>query len=216
MQLLSVNVGLPREVEWQGRTVRTSIWKTPVPGRVRLDRLNLEGNGQADLSVHGGPDKAAYAYPSEHYAYWRGEMPGMDLPTGVFGENLTIAGLLEDEVHIGDRFRVGTAEVMVTQPRMPCHKLGIRFGRADMVKRFLQSGRCGFYLAVISEGEVAAGDPIARLSTDERRFAVPAMFALRIDERADAERLRAAIALPALAASWREHFRERLARLGGA
>ena len=216
MQLLSVNAGLPREVQWQGRTVRTSIWKHPVPGRVRLGRLDLEGNGQADLSVHGGPDKAAYAYPSEHYAYWREELPGMDLPAGAFGENLTIAGLPESEVHIGDRFRIGTAEVMVTQPRMPCYKLGIRFGRADMVRRFLRSGRCGFYLAVLKEGEIGAGDAIERLSTDARRFGVPAMFALRSDERADAEMLRAAIELPALAASWREHFRERLARLGAA
>jgi len=216
MQLSSVNVGLPRKVEWQGRTVRTSIWKAPVTGRVRLGKRDAEGNGQADLSVHGGPDKTAYAYPFEHYAYWRGELPGMDLPPGVFGENLTTTGLLEQDVHIGDRFRIGTAEVMVTQPRMPCYKLAIRFGRADMVKRFLRGGRCGFYLAVLKEGEIGAGDAIERLSTDERRFGVPAMFALRNDERADAGRLRAAIELPALAASWREHFRERLARLGGA
>src|SRR5213596_3826739 len=160
MKLLSVNVGLPREVEWKGKIVCTSIFKAPVPGRVRVARLNLEGDQQSDLSVHGGIDKAIYAYPSEHYSLWRHELPGMDLPWGVFGENFTTEGLLEETVHIGDRFRIGSAEFVVTQPRMPCFKLGIRFDRPDIVKRFLQSGRTGLYLAVLKEGEVAAGDSI--------------------------------------------------------
>jgi MOSC domain-containing protein YiiM len=150
---VSVNVGLPREVHWRGKTVRTSIWKTPVEGPVRATTLNLRGDQQSDLSVHGGPDKAVYAYPCEHYVYWRDELRDMDLPWGAFGENFTTRGLLEEGVHIGDRLRVGSAEFIVTQPRMPCFKLGIRFGHPDMVKRFLRSGRTGFYLAVLREGK---------------------------------------------------------------
>ena len=140
MKLVSVSVGLPLEVEWNGKIIRTSIWKTPVEGRVRVNALNVEGDQQSDLSVHGGRDKAVYVYPSEHYLYWRDELPGMDLPWGAFGENFTTEGLLEEEVQIGDRIRVGsTAEFVVTQPRMPCFELGLRFGRHDMVKRFLGS-----------------------------------------------------------------------------
>jgi MOSC domain-containing protein YiiM len=160
VRLVSVNVGLPRHVEWRGRRVRTSIWKEPVGGRVRVTRLNVEGDRQADLRVHGGPDKAVYAYPSEHYAYWRRELPDVDFPWGAFGENLTTEGLLETGVRVGDRLRAGSAEFVVTDPRMPCYKLGVRFGRDDMVKRFMASGRSGFYLAVLAEGDVAAGDPI--------------------------------------------------------
>jgi MOSC domain-containing protein YiiM len=160
MRAISVNVGRPREVEWRGEIVRTSIFKQPVGGRVRVASRNLAGDEQADLSVHGGPEKAVYAYPSEHYAFWRDELPGVDLPWGMFGENLTTAGLLEDALRIGDRLRVGSTELMVTQPRMPCFKLCLRFGRVDMVERFLASGRHGFYLAVLREGHVAAGDPL--------------------------------------------------------
>ena len=145
MRVVSLNVGLPREMEWHGRTVRTSIFKTPADRRLRVTTLNLEGDQQSDLSVHGGVAKAVYAYPSEHYEYWRRELPQADLPWGVFGENLTTEGLLEEDVRIGDRLRVGSAEFVVTQPRMPCFKLGIRFGRPDIVKRFLHSGRTGFY-----------------------------------------------------------------------
>ncbi len=143
--LISVNVGLPRTVEWKGREVTTGIFKEPVAGRVKLRTLNLDGDGQADLSVHGGPDMAVYAYPAEHYRYWRKELPRMDLPWGMFGENFTTEGILEDSVNIGDRFRIGAAELMVTQIRVPCYKLGMKFGRDDMVKRFLASRRSGFY-----------------------------------------------------------------------
>jgi len=129
MELISINVGLPREVDWRGRKVLTSIWKTPVEGRVAVRQLNLAGDQQSDLSVHGGPEKAVYVYPSEHYAYWREELPGVDLPWGAFGENLTTQGLREDSVQIGDRLRIGSADFLVTQPRMPCYKLGIRFTR---------------------------------------------------------------------------------------
>jgi MOSC domain-containing protein YiiM len=172
MKLLSVNVGLPREIEWRGQLVRTSIFKAPVPGRVRVSAFNLEDDKQSDLSVHGGVDKAVYAYPSEHYPFWREELPGVDLPWGIFGENFTTEGVLEETVHIGDRLQVGSAEFVVTQPRMPCYKLAIRFDRPDIVKRFLRSGRTGFYLAVIREGEVIAGDPIKLLARDEHGVTV--------------------------------------------
>jgi MOSC domain-containing protein YiiM len=152
MKLLSVNVGVPREIEWNGKLVRTSIFKALVQGRLRVGKLNLDGDQQSDLSVHGGIDKAVYAYPSEHYSFWREELPGIDLPRGVFGENFTTEGLLEETVHIGDRFRVSSAEFVVTQPRMPCFKLGIRFDRPDIVKRFLQSGRTGFILPFLDRG----------------------------------------------------------------
>jgi len=160
MKLVSLNVGTPREVTLKNRTITTGIFKEPVQGRVMLRRLNIDGDKQADLSVHGGADKAVYVYPKEHYEYWRQKLPNMKLPWGMFGENFTTEGLLEDAVRIGDRFRVGTAELKVTQPRLPCYKLGIKFGRADMVKRFLASGRTGFYLAVLREGMVGAGDTI--------------------------------------------------------
>src|SRR5712691_10170300 len=143
MKLLSFNVALPRDIDWQVKSVRTSIFKAAVSSRVRVTRLNVEGDQQSDLSVHGGIDKAVYAYPAEHYEYWRGELPGVDLPWGMFGENFTIEGLLEDSAYIGDRYRIGEVEVVITQPRLPCYKLGIRFGRADMVKKFLASRRTG-------------------------------------------------------------------------
>jgi MOSC domain-containing protein YiiM len=177
MKLLSVNVGLPREVEWNGRMIRTSIFKAPVVGRVHVRKLNLDGDEQSDLAVHGGIDKAVYVYPSEHYAFWRNEFPNAELDWGTFGENLTTEGTLDDKaVHIGDRFRIGSAEFVVTQPRMPCFKLGIRFGRADMVKRFLHTRRNGFYFAVAEEGEVAAGDSIELIARDENGVTVARRF----------------------------------------
>ena len=160
MKIISVNVGLPRLVMRNGEPVSTGIFKEPVAGRVMLRTLNLDGDRQADLSVHGGPSKAVYVYPSEHYAYWKGELPEKDLPWGMFGENFSTAGLLESEINIGDKFHIGSADVMVTEPRMPCYKLGIRFGRTDIIKRFLVSERSGFYLAVLKEGEVGAGDQL--------------------------------------------------------
>lgn len=211
MKLVSLNAGLPREVAWRGKQVRTSIWKSPLPGRARVSRLNVEGDGQSDLSVHGGVDKAVYAYPSEHYPYWRGELPDAELPWGVFGENLTTEGLLEDEVQIGDRFRVGTVELMVTQPRMPCFKLGIRFGRADMVKRLLQSKRSGFYLEVLREGELGAGDSIQRTERVEGALTVVEIVTLYTSSSADPGLLRRASELAALPEEWREDFRRRLA-----
>jgi MOSC domain-containing protein YiiM len=172
MKLVSVQVGRPREVQWRGTRVSTGIYKEPVNGRTMLRRLNLEGDGQADLTVHGGWDKAVYVYPSEHYAYWRHELPGMPLPHGIFGENFTTEGLEEKSVHIGDRFQIGEAVVEVTQPRLPCYKLGIRFGRPEMPTRFHTSGRCGFYLAVVREGTVGAGDVLKRIARNDKTISV--------------------------------------------
>jgi MOSC domain-containing protein YiiM len=210
LKVLSVNAGLPRELEWRGKVVLTSIFKAPVSGRVGVVRLNIQGDRQSDLSVHGGSDKAVYAYPSEHYAFWRSELPGTDFPWGAFGENLTTEGLLEDRVHIGDRLRAGTAEFVVTQPRMPCFKLGIRFDRPDMAKRFLRSGRTGFYLAVLREGEIGAGDSLDLVAEDENRITVADVVALYAADAANQDLLRRASELSALPESWREYFRERL------
>jgi MOSC domain-containing protein YiiM len=210
MKLLSVNTGLPREIEWKRKIVRTSIFKRPVAGRVRVSTLNVEGDQQSDLTVHGGIDKAVYAYPSEHYSFWRTELRGMDLAWGVFGENFTTVGLLEETLHIGDRLRVGSAEFVVTQPRMPCFKLGIRFNRSDMVKRFLQSGRTGFYLAVLKEGEVAAGDSIEWLERDEHNIPVADVVNLYRGDAENQDLLRRASELHSLPNSWREYFRKRL------
>lgn len=209
-QLVSVNVGLPREVEWHGRVVRTSIWKRPVEGPVRVTALDLEGDQQSDLSVHGGKDKAVYAYPREHYEYWKRELPGQDLPWGAFGENLTTEGLLEPDVRIGDRLRIGSAEFVVTQPRMPCFKLGIRFGRDDMVKRFLRSGHSGFYLAVLREGEIARGNAIELLGRDDHGVTVADIVSLYARDMDNEDLLRRAVEVPALPESWKDYFRERL------
>lgn len=212
MRVISVNVGQPRPVQWEGRTVLTGIFKSPVMGRVRMRALNLDGDRQADTSVHGGPDKAVYVYPSEHYDFWREELPGTDLPWGAFGENLTSEGWEEYEVHIGDRFRIGTAEVVVTQPRMPCFKLGIKLGREDIVSRFLESGRPGFYLRVLEEGEVGAGDAMERIQEDPHRVTVVDVVRLYLDRDGSAGRdlLERAVRVEALSPAWREGFARRL------
>ena len=176
----------------------------------RVARLNIEGDQQSDLSVHGGPEKAVYAYPAEHYAFWRIELPDAELTRGAFGENLTTEGLLEDEVCIGDRYRIGTTELVVTQPRTPCYKLGIRFGRSDMVKRFQHSGRSGFYLAVVREGEVGAGDAIERIARDDRGLTVANVVRLYAADAANQSLLERASEHPALPAGWRDYFRKRL------
>ena len=213
MHVVSVNVGQPREVRTAERVVLTSIVKTPVEGRVAIRGHNLVGDRQADLRVHGGRDKAVYAYPSEHYDYWRAQMPGDELGWGSFGENLTIAGLLEDAVHLGDRLRVGSAELTVTQPRMPCFKLGIRHSRPELVKQFLDSRRPGFYLAVTVEGEVAAGDRIEIAERHPDAVSIPELLGLYLGEDRNRDRLTAAAQNPALAESWRRELTERAGSL---
>jgi MOSC domain-containing protein YiiM len=211
MKLLSIQVGLPREVRWQRRTVSTGIFKEPVQGPVMLRTLNLDGDRQADLSVHGGTHKAVYVYPAEHYGPWRAELPGVELAWGAFGENFTTEGLVEDEVNIGDRFRIGEAEVQVTQPRTPCFKLGIRFGDPGMVERFLKSRRSGFYVAVLREGRVEAGDPIERLATDPHHVTVADFNRLYIGGQGEQDEDAAARALQveALPEGWKEHLRRK-------
>jgi MOSC domain-containing protein YiiM len=207
MRLISVNVGLPREVSWQGGTVTTGIFKQPVAGRVRVRQLNLDGDRQADLDVHGGPSKAVYVYPSEHYPYWRDKFPDIEMPWGMFGENFTLEGLLEDQVNIGDRLRIGRAEFMVTEPRMPCYKLGIKFGRKDIIPRFLKSRRSGFYLAVLEEGEVGAGDAVRRVSKAERSVTVTDIVRIYDDRRnRDLDLIHRAIETPALPDDWRDYL----------
>ncbi len=209
MRIVALSVGLPREVEYRGQTVVTSIFKAPVSRRLRAGTLNFEGDEQADLTVHGGVDQAVYAYPAEHYEFWRRELPDADLPWGAFGENLTTEGLLED-VRIGDRFRIGSAEFVVTQPRLPCFKLGIRFGRPDIIKRFLKSGRTGFYLSVAREGEVGAGDPIESIERAAEGLTVSDVVNLYSADARNQELLRRATETPGLPESWRDYFRKRL------
>lgn len=213
MKLISVNTGLPREVTWHGRNVTTAIFKQPVAGRIALRKLNLDGDRQADLSVHGGQDKAVYCYPITHYDYWKRELPGRELPLAMFGENFTTNGLLEDSVHVGDQFSVGSAEVVVTQPRLPCYKLGVRFQLDDMVRRFLASGRTGFYLAVTREGEVSAGDEIKVMARDPNTVPVSEITRLYIAKRYgddDVTSAQRALRVAALPESWKQYFRERL------
>jgi len=215
MKLISVNVGLPRVVMSNGEPVSTGIFKEPVAGRVMLRTLNLDGDRQADLSVHGGLSKAVYVYPSEHYDYWKHELPEMKLPWGMFGENFTTAGLFESELTIGDKFRVGSAVVMVTEPRMPCYKLGIKFGRADIVKRFLASERTGFYFAVLQEGEVGVGDSIELIEGNKHSVRVNDITRLYTREKHNVGLLRRATAVEALPESWRSYFQHRLEKLIG-
>ena len=213
MRVLSVNVGLPREVLWRGKTVTTGIYKEPVAHPVRIRTLNLDGDRQADLRVHGGHDKAVYAYSSEFYELWQQERPDLEFRWGRFGESLTTEGLLDFDVSVGDRFRVGTAELVVTQPRLPCFKLGIKMGRDEFVTEFLERGLHGFYLAVAREGEVASSDPIVELSRDSQGFRVTEITRLFARDRNDAEGLRRAVELEALPESWRAYFRRRLSHL---
>ena len=213
MKLISLNVGLPRIVESNGEPVTTGIFKEPKQGSVMLRTLNLDGDRQADLTVHGGISKAVYGYPVEHYEFWKRELPDMEFPFGMFGENLTTEGLLEDSLNVGDRFRIGEAELMVTEPRMPCYKLGIKFGRTDIIRKFLQSRRTGFYFAVVKEGEVEAGDEIELLSRDINDITIADITRLYAFEKDDLDTLRRAVKLEALSDSWREYFQKEIHKL---
>jgi MOSC domain-containing protein YiiM len=213
VKVLSLNTGLPRDVVWHNRIVTTGIFKQPVEGRVAVRTLNLDGDRQADLTVHGGVHKAVYCYAVEHYSFWHDALPGHELPMASFGENFTTAGLAEDSVHLGDRFAIGSAEVVVSQPRLPCYKLGVRFQSDDMVKRFLDSGRTGFYVAVAREGDVGAGDEIKVLSRDVNAVPVAEIVRLYVKKHydaADRDSLHRALRVDALPASWKDYFRGRI------
>jgi MOSC domain-containing protein YiiM len=213
MRVLSVNVGSPRQLQLRNnRTVLTSIFKSPVEGRVAVRRHNIAGDKQSDLTVHGGPHKAVYCYPGEHYSFWNEQLPGMNLSYGIFGENLTTEGLIEDAVYIGDQFRLGSSVLQVTQPRMPCFKLGIRFGRADMVKKFWQSGRSGIYFSVVEEGDVAAGDLIERTARGAEAVSVADVVKLYRGDEKDPELLERALRAP-LSGGWKKQLQERREQL---
>jgi MOSC domain-containing protein YiiM len=205
---VSVNVGRPREIVWGKKVVRTGIFKEPVAGPSWLWRSNLEGDGQADLSVHGGLEKAVYAFPVENYDYWREQLPGQELPLGIFGENLTLAGLAEDAVYIGDELRIGTARLVVTQPRLPCYKLGIRFGDPTIVARFLAADRPGFYLSVQEEGEIGAGDRVEWLHERRNKLTVVELFGLMTNKKTNMKLLMRTLRAGQLASTFR-------ARIGG-
>jgi MOSC domain-containing protein YiiM len=206
MKIVSVNVGRPREVIWKGMRVQTAIFKEPVEGAVRISKLNLAGDEQADLTVHGGSEKAVYAYPAEHYAYWRNELPGVSFSWGKFGENLTTEGLQEETLCIGDRLKVGSAILMVTQPRMPCYKLDLRFDREDMIKRFLMSGRSGFYFSVIEPGEITVGSGTEILSRDAHPVAVIDILRLYLGQTRDPALLERAMRVAALPGNWKSQL----------
>jgi MOSC domain-containing protein YiiM len=213
MKILSINVALPRIIITKARQFSTGIFKEPVKGPVMLRRLNLDGDRQADLTVHGGPNKAVYAYPSEHYPFWRKELPEMELAYGMFGENFTTEGMNEASTNIGDRFQIGKAVVMVTQPRSPCFKLAAKFERDDMLKRFLRSGRSGFYFAVVEEGVVEAGDAIERIHKDQNGITVADINQLYLNGGDDIALLRRAVQVEALSDRYRDYLRKELQSL---
>ncbi len=212
MKLISLNVARPRLAIYKGATINTGIFKKPVQGRIGLRNLNLDGDRQADLTVHGGPYKAVYAYPSEHYPFWRKELPELDFPWGMFGENFSTEGLLEDALHVGDRFKIGSSVVMVRQPRLPCYKLAAKFKRDDILQRFLLSGRSGFYFSVEQEGEVEAGDSFKPLGANESGVTIAEVVRLFVREKHNRSLLQKAIDTAELPQDWREMFRERLER----
>jgi MOSC domain-containing protein YiiM len=217
-KVISLNVGLPRTVNFHGQAVTTGIFKEPVKGRVKLRRLNLDGDKQADLTVHGGPDKAVYAYPAEHYDYWKQQQQQQQLPPkikkltwGMFGENLTTEGLFEDKVNIGDVFQVGSSQVVATQPRMPCYKLGVKFGNMGIIRQFLDSKLSGIYFRVLKEGDIGAGDMIELISSDKNNVTVKDIVRLVTGE-SDIATLRRAVCIEYLAEGWRQEFLKQLAK----
>ncbi len=206
MKLISVNIGGLTQTEVNGRVVGTGIFKEPVEGPVLAGRRGLEGDRVVDLRVHGGEHKAVYAYPNEHYPVWAEELGRDDLAPGQFGENFTTEGLIEDAVHVGDRFSVGEAVLEVTQPRVPCFKLGIKMGDARFPKRFLQSMRCGFYLRVIEEGDVGAGDAIKLVEPGPEQISIKTLYTLRFSEPRDRDEVKRALTIPALSGEWRQEL----------
>src|ERR671939_259665 len=213
-KVISLNVGLPRTVNFRGQVVTTGIFKEPVRGRIKLRRLNLDGDKQADLTVHGGPDKALYSYPAEHYDYWKRRLPNMKLPWGMFGENLTTEGLLEDQVNIGDVFQIGSSKVLATQPRMPCYKLGVKFGNMGIIRQFLDSKLSGIYFRVLKEGDIGAGDMIKLVSRDENNVTIKDIVQL-VSGKVDMTTIRRAVHIKALPEAWRQELLDYLVKQGG-
>ena len=215
MKVLSVNVGFPRKILFNGQIITTAIFKDPVKGPISLRKLNLDGDKQADLTVHGGLDKAVYSYPSEHYVYWRKQFPNTDLVWGMFGENFTTEGLFEDAVNVGDQFQIGSAKLVATQPRMPCYKLGVRFGRMDVIRRFMASGRPGIYFKVLTEGEVQRDDKIKIIRRDKNNVTVKDIVSLYIarNDINNIETMKRATKIRDLPEGWRYEFEQKIERL---
>ncbi len=213
MKLVSVNVGLPRLLTWGGATFKTGIFKNAVEGRVMLRTTNLDGDRQADLSVHGGANKAVYCYPSEHYPAWNTELPDPARTWGAFGENFTTEDLLETEVSVGDRYRIGSAVVRATTPRLPCFKLAAKFQRDDMIERFVLSGRCGYYFSVVEEGDVGAGDEFELLGREEPTLTIAEINELYTAKSPNRKTLQRSLDVKLLPESWRMRFRARLAEM---
>jgi MOSC domain-containing protein YiiM len=215
MKVLSVNVGLPKKILFNGQTVTTAIFKDPVTGPVMLRNLNIDGDKQADLTVHGGLDKAAYSYPEEHYDYWSKQFPGIDLKWGMFGENFTTEGLMEDAVNIGDQLQIGSAKLVATQPRMPCYKLGVRFGHMGVIRKFLASGRPGIYFRILKEGKVQTGDKIEIIRRDENSVTVKDIVRLFItrDHVDSIETMRQAMKISVLPEGWKYEFQQNIEQL---
>lgn len=210
MRIISLNVGRPRLISYRGQGLSTAIFKQPLAGRVMLRRNNLDGDRQADLSVHGGPDKAVYGYPSEHYRYWRERLPGHHLPWGAFGENLTTEGLLENQVSVGDRFQAGSAIIMAKTPRLPCFKLAAKFRRDEIIEEFVHSGRTGFYFSVVEEGEMGAGDELQFLGGETPTVTIFDAFRMYLPNFADAELLQRGTEVQSLPENWRNRYRLKL------
>ena len=215
MKVISLNIGLPRKVLFNGQIITTAIFKDPVKGPITLRKINLDGDRQADLTVHGGIEKAVYSYPVEHYDYWHKQYPNLDLIWGMFGENFTTEGLLEDAVNIGDQFQIGSAKLIATQPRMPCYKLGVRFGRMDVIRRFMASGRPGIYFKVLKEGEVKTGDQIENIKRDKNNITVRDIVSLYISrsQKDNIEMMRRAIKIRDLPEGWRYEFQQKIEQL---
>ena len=215
MKVLSLNVGLPRKVLFNGQIITTAIFKDPVKCPITLRKINLDGDRQADLTVHGGIEKAVYSYPVEHYDYWHKQYPNLDLIWGMFGENFTTEGLLEDAVNIGDQFQIGSAKLVATQPRMPCYKLGVRFGRMDVIRRFMASGRPGIYFKVLKEGEVKTGDKIENIKRDKNNVTVRDIVSLYVSrsQKDNIEMMRRAIKIRDLPEGWRYEFQQKIEQL---
>ncbi len=207
MRLLSINVSKPKPIEYNGKTVHTGIFKEPVTGAVMLRENNIDGDGQGDLKVHGGTYKAIYGYPIEHYSHWQYELKRDDLSYGQFGENLTVEGMLEMDVHIGDVYQIGTTvQLQITQPRVPCFKLGYKMGMPEFPKQFLESRRVGFYFRVLAEGKITAGDTISRVEEASEPMSVTEILNLRYFDTNNHEKIAKARKLPALSPSWKKDF----------
>lgn len=213
MQVKGLFTGKPREVEYNGKIISTGIFKYPIVGPVKVYTLNMEGDGQADLSVHGGINKAVYAYPIEHYTYWQDTRPDLSFEVGTFGENLSVSGMKEDSVFIGDTYQIGEVTFSVTTPRMPCFKLGLRVGDPSFIKDFLKANKSGFYFKVLQEGRLDIGDHIKKVGEDGYRLSIREVVSLYDKQKTNKALLTKAVNSPSLPQDWIDHFRQKLKAL---